>query len=65
MINERLVLIGRNADKLSESKTIRKVITLNTPKAWERDYLLKKGHKAKTLKAVKLILTALVLRPYI
>ena len=56
VINERLPLIDRSADKLSERETIRKVITPNIPREWERDYLLKEGDKAKTLKAVKTIL---------
>ena len=56
VINERLPLIDRSADKLSERETIRKVISPNIPRAWERDYLLKEGDKAKTLKAVKTIL---------
>ena len=56
VIKERLLLIDRNADKLSERKTICKVITPNTPKAWERDCLLKEDDKAKNLKTVKLIL---------
>ena len=32
---------------------IRAIITPNIPKAWERDYLLKKGDNVKTLKATK------------
>ena len=56
VINERLPLIDRSADKLSERETIRKVITPNIPREWERDYLLKEGDKAKTLKTVKTIL---------
>ena len=52
----KVPLIDRLADKLSERETIRKVISPNIPRAWERDYLLKEGDKAKTLKAVKTIL---------
>ena len=35
---------------------IRAIITPNIPKAWEKDYLLREGGNAKTLKAFKLIL---------
>ena len=58
VINKRLILIDRTSDKLTECETIRKVITPNIPKVWERDYLLKDGNndKAKNLKAVKSIL---------
>ena len=56
VINERLSLLDKEAEKLSERETIRKIITPNIPKEWERDYLLKEGDKAKTLKAAKTIL---------
>ena len=55
-IKEHLILIDRNADKLSECDTICKVITPNVPTMRERDYLFKEGNKAKTLKAVNSIL---------
>ena len=48
--------IDRTAEKLSKREPVRKVITPNIPKVWERDYLLKEGDEAKTLKAVKSIL---------
>ena len=56
VINERPSLLNREAKKLSERKIIRKVITPNIPREWERGYILKEGDKAKTLKAVKIIL---------
>ena len=56
VINERLSLLDRESEKLSEGERIRKIITPNIPKGWERDYLLKEGDKAKTLKAAKTIL---------
>ena len=56
VINERLSLLDKDSEKLSERETICKVITPNIPKEWERDYLLKEGDKAKTLKAAKTIL---------
>ena len=56
MINERLSLLDKESEKLSEPETIRKIITPNIPKEWERDYLLKEGDRAKTLKAAKTIL---------
>ena len=56
VINERLSLLDREEEKLGERETIRKVITPNIPKQWERDYILKEGERAKTLKAVKTIL---------
>ena len=59
VIDEHLVLIDRTPDKLNEREMICKVITPNNSKAWERDYLLKEGYKAKILKAVKLILKAI------
>ena len=55
--NERLSLLDRESEKLSKREGICKVIMPNTPKEWEGDYLLKKGDKVKTLKAVKTILT--------
>ena len=56
VINKCLPRIDRLADKLSERETIRKVIIPNIPREWERDYILKEGDKAKTLKAVKTVL---------
>ena len=56
VINEQLSLLDREAEKLSERKTIGKVITPNIPRVREKGHILKEGNKAKTLKAVKTIL---------
>ena len=57
IINEWLRLISREKENLSKRETIFKVITPNTPRALERDYVSKEGNKAKALKVVKTILT--------
>ena len=51
VINERLSLLDREKEKLGERKTVRRAITPNIPKQWERDYILKEGEKSMTLKA--------------
>ena len=56
LVNERFSLLDKESEKLSEHEIIRKIITPNIPKEWERDYLLKEGDKTKTLKAAKTIL---------
>ena len=36
VINERLSLLNKELEKLSKRKMIRKIITPNIPKEWER-----------------------------
>ena len=41
IINEHLSLLDKESEKPSKGETIRKIITSNIPKKWERDCLLK------------------------
>ena len=54
VINKHLSLLDNESEKLSERETICKMITPKiSHKIWERDYLLREGDNAKTLKAAK------------
>ena len=39
LVNKCLSLLDKESEKLNERETIRKIITSNIPKEWERDYI--------------------------
>jgi hypothetical protein len=56
VINAGLVFLKKGAKPMSEDEVINKVITANLKPEFMRDFILKKGDKASTLKEFKQIL---------
>ena len=56
VILDRLPLLDKEADKMSDREAVRKIIAPNIPNDWRKDFILKEGDKAKNFKQVKTIL---------